>query len=146
MSILLQPLGTITDQAGQRLAEVTQALDQQLLCTHWFGNLTGQEIVDVGLQIYQLPGIVPFELLLNDKREATGDWSEALDWLEFEGVPQAVAGGLRAIAYVFAPDMHNQLASRRFVERLSPYLQIKVFYDMPTALHWLGDLAGKEAA
>ncbi|MBT2556573.1 hypothetical protein J7E24_02150 [Hymenobacter sp. ISL-91] len=80
---------------------------------------------------------MPYTLLLNDKTQATGDWSDALEWLEYEWLPLVLKGGLHAIAYIFTPDMHNQLASHEFIARLKPYLRIEAFDDAPAAFEWL---------
>lgn len=136
-SFKLQPLSTLTDDSGQQLATIEHDPARQLLAVYWFGNLTGPQVVDVARRTMQLSAECPYQLLLNDKSQATGDWSEALDWLEYEWLPQVLVGGLHAIAYIFTPDMHNQLSSYRFLERLTPYVRIEAFHDMPTALQWL---------
>ncbi|WP_019947968.1 hypothetical protein [Hymenobacter aerophilus] len=143
-SFALQPLRTLTDDSGQLLARVEYDPTRQLLAVHWFGNLTGQQVIYVARTTQQLSATHPYRLLLNDKSQATGDWSEAQAWLEYEWLPQALAGGLRAVAYVFTPDMHNQLASYQFVEYLAPYVRIEVFPDLTSALQWL-DAAATDA-
>lgn len=137
LPLQLQPLCTLHDDSGQRLVEIEHDPAWPLLCVRWFGNLTGEQVIAVARQTLEMRGAMRYELLLNDKRGSTGDWSESLDWLEFEWLPQARAGGLRAVAYVFSPDMHNQLASARFVQRILPHLPIEVFYDLPAAVQWL---------
>ena len=139
----LQPLNTLTDDSGQPLARIEHDPAHQLLAVHWFGNLTGRQVIQVARSTIRpgAPGAPgAYRLLLNDKRQATGDWSEALDWLEYEWLPQALASGLHAVAYVFTPDMHNQLASYRFVERLNLHVHIEIFPDVPGALHWLAEI------
>ncbi|SDY07194.1 hypothetical protein [Hymenobacter psychrophilus] len=140
-SFKLQPLSTLTDDSGQQLATIEHDPARQLLAVHWFGNLTGQQVVDVTRRTMQLTANCPYQLLLNDKSQATGDWSEALDWLEYEWLPPVLVGGLHAVAYVFTPDMHNQLASYRFLERLIAYVRVEVFSNMPDALQWLEQAA-----
>ncbi|SET72242.1 hypothetical protein [Hymenobacter actinosclerus] len=133
----LQLLSTITDDSGQPLARIEHDARQRLLAVHWFGNLTGQQVISVARATQQLSATHPYHLLLNDKSQATGDWSEALVWLQYEWLPQVLAGGLHAVAYIFTPDMHNQLASYRFVEYLGPSMRIEIFHDLPSALQWL---------
>ncbi|RFP65189.1 hypothetical protein D0N36_10000 [Hymenobacter lapidiphilus] len=137
----LQPLSILTDDSGKRLASIEHDPARQLLAIRWFGNLTGGQVIYVARCTLQLTAATPYILLLNDKSQATGDWSEALEWLEYEWLPQVLKGGLHAIAYIFTPDMHNQLASYRFIERLKPYLRIEAFHDAPTALQWLEQAA-----
>ena len=137
----LQLLSTLTDDSGQLLARIEHDPARQLLAVHWFGNLTGRQVIDVACRTRQLSAGRPYQLLLNDKSEATGDWSEALDWLEYEWLPQVLVGGLHAVAYVFTPDMHNHLASYRFLERLTPYVRIEAFSTLPPAVQWLEQAA-----
>ncbi|MBT9395306.1 hypothetical protein KLP40_19220 [Hymenobacter sp. NST-14] len=136
-SIHLEPLGSLTDDSGNPLVEVQHAPAHGLLYVKWFGNLTGREVIHVARHDLKLQAKLHHPLLLNDKSHATGDWSEAMEWLEYEWLPQAMLEGLRAVAYVFSPDMHNQLASFEFFERVRQYLPIQMFYDVPTASQWL---------
>ena len=136
-SFNLQLLSTLTDDSGLLLARIEHDPARQLLAVHWYGNLTGQQVIDVAGRTMQLSAGQPYHLLLNDKSQATGDWSEALDWLEYEWLPEVLLAGLHAIAYVFTPDMHNHLASYQFLERLTPYVCIEAFSELPPALEWL---------
>lgn len=136
-SLVLHPLGTVLDTNGQLLVELLHSPTQQVLCARWHGNLTGREVLHVAAEYLRAQTTLRYPLLLNDKRHATGDWSESLDWLEYEWLPQALASGLRAVAYVFSPDMHNQLASLEFFTRIRRHVAIQLFYDVPTAWQWL---------
>ncbi|MDU0371765.1 STAS/SEC14 domain-containing protein [Hymenobacter endophyticus] len=136
-SLHLQPIGTLPDANGAVLVELQYAAPQKVLYVRWFGNLTSREVTLVAQEALKLQGQYPFTLLLNDKTNATGDWVEAMDWLEYEWLPRAMEGGLRSIAYVFSPDMHNQLASMEFFERVRQYIPIQMFQDVPAAWQWL---------
>lgn len=133
----LELLDSLLDENGKPLVDVRHAPKQGLLHVQWYGNLTGREVIHVARHNLKLQATLHHPLLLNDKSHATGDWSEAMEWLEYEWLPQAMLDGLRAVAYVFSPDMHNQLASFEFFERVRQYLSIQMFYDVPTALKWL---------
>lgn len=108
-----------------------------MLYVQWFGNLTVESVVTGANAVLQTQEQLRFPLLLNNKHASTGDWSEAMEWLEFEWLPRAYVLGLRAFAYVFAPDLNNQLASLDFVARSSQLLSIRVFYDDAVARNWL---------
>ena len=69
-----------------------------------------------------------FSRILNDKRDTGGDWSEALPWLQYEWLPQAVASGVRAMAYLFSPDLEAQLVSHEFVAAVQEHIQIMAVY------------------
>ncbi|WP_375434741.1 hypothetical protein [uncultured Hymenobacter sp.] len=132
-----QDMGLVLDVHGAPLLQQFYYPTEQLLYVQWFGNLTAESVVTGARAALQTQEKLRFPLLLNDKHDATGDWSEALEWLEFEWLPQAHTLGLRAFAYVFAPDLSNQLASLDFVARSSQLLSIQVFYDTATARTWL---------
>ena len=136
-SLHLEPLGTVADANGKPLVDFLHSPTQKVLCARWYGNLTGREVTRVAQEYLRAQTTLHCPLLLNDKSQATGDWSEAMDWLEYEWLPQAMEGGLHAIAYVFSPDMHNQLASLAFFERVRKHLPIQLFYDVPAAWQWL---------
>ncbi|RSK48270.1 STAS/SEC14 domain-containing protein [Hymenobacter rigui] len=133
----LEPLGTLPDANGAVLVELLHNPARKLLYVRWFGNLTGREVIYVARESLKLQTTMHFALVLNDKTNATGDWVEAMEWLEYEWLPQIMTGGLRAIAYVFSPDMHNQLASMEFFERVRQYIPIQMFHDRPSAWQWL---------
>lgn len=136
-SLPLELLGTLTDVHGNLLIELLHSPAHRVLYIRWFGNLTGREVSYASQEVARVQAELHYPLLLNDKSNATGDWSEAMDWVEYEVLPQVLNSGLRAIAYVFSPDMHNQLISLRFFERVKQYLPIQMFYDLPSAWQWL---------
>ncbi|SNR71893.1 MULTISPECIES: hypothetical protein [Hymenobacter] len=136
-TIPLQPLGTLLDSHGRLLVKLEQVPTHQLMYATWYGNLTSREVITGAQGYLTYESVLHYPLLLNDKSHATGDWSEAMSWLEYEWLPDATGEGLRAIAYVFSPDMHNQLASIQFFERVKQYLPIQLFHDVPTAWQWL---------
>ncbi|UOQ74589.1 hypothetical protein [Hymenobacter cellulosilyticus] len=130
-------LETVTDAYGQPIATFRLYPEQQLLYVRWTGNVTGPEVIKVAMAAGPIQAQYRCPLLLNDKTDSTGEWSEALPWLEYEWLPAALQGGLRAFAYVFSPDMQNQIISLEFAERIAKQLPIQLFYDVETALEWL---------
>lgn len=129
----------VADQHGRPIATLYACPAQHLLTVCWEGNLTAPEVVRVAKAALELRQRIaePLTLLLNDKSGVTGDWSEALPWLEFEWLPQAVARGLQAIAYVFSVDVAAQIASREFVKRIGQSLPVRAFADRQQAEAWL---------
>lgn len=132
-----QELSPVFDTHGVLLLRQVYYPKEQLLYVQWFGNLTAETVVMAAQAVLETQNKLPVTLLLNDKQASTGDWTEAMEWLEFEWLPQAHATGLRAFAYVFSPELHNHLASQDFVNRASQFLSIQVFYDNSTAYNWL---------
>jgi hypothetical protein len=130
-------LATVYDVHGQLLAEFWHYQAEQVLYARWFGNLTAPEVIRGAKQAAELQSWLHSPLILNDKHHASGDWSEAITWLEYEWLPQALDDGLHALAYVFASDVSNQIVSLEFAKRLKPYLPVRLFYDVPKAWSWL---------
>lgn len=137
LSTLYTDLGTVTDAHGQPIASFRVYPEQQMLYIRWTGNITGPEVIRVATAAGPIQAQYRCPLLLNDKTDSTGEWSEALAWLEYEWLPAALQGGMRAFAYVFSPDMQNQIISIEFAERVGKQLPIQLFYDLDTALEWL---------
>jgi hypothetical protein len=130
-------LQSVLDPYGRLIASFRHYPDEQLLYIRWVGNLTGEEVIRVAKVGGQLQQQLHCPLLLNDKTDSTGDWSEALPWLEYEWLPAALEQGLRAFAYVFSPDLQNQYISSEFAERVGHQLPIQLFYDTSAAWEWL---------
>jgi len=137
------PLSTdcypVHDTHGQLIATAYYYALDELLYVVWTGNLTCVEVMRVADAFLHLQTMQPIARLYNDKTITTGDWSEAMAWLEFEWLPAAIRNGLRAMAYVLSPDVSNQLISRRFAERISLHIPIQLFYNYnkSQALTWL---------
>ena len=63
----------------------------------------------------------------------------------YEWLPTAVQAGVKAIAYVFSPDFEHRFASQDFVGgAVRPYLAIKLFNDLKTAVAWLAIQRGSQ--
>ncbi|WP_324671732.1 hypothetical protein [Hymenobacter sp. GOD-10R] len=137
MSIPPNHLETVHDIHGQLLLEFWHYQSEQVLYARWFGNITAEAVIQGAQQATALQSWLHCPFVLNDKHEATGDWSEAMTWLEYEWLPQAVKDGLRAVAYVFATDVSNQIVSIEFMKRVQPHIAIEMFYDASMAWDWL---------
>ncbi|MBC6988455.1 hypothetical protein [Hymenobacter sp. BT491] len=128
----------VYDEHGQLIAVLRYYPADYLLHVLWKGNLTGNEVIRVAETAIPLQQQFPFQLVLDDKTEATGDWSDAFPFIEFEWLPQAMQQGLRAFAYVFSPEYHDQLTSFDFLESLTSHnLAVETFYNIDTAWEWL---------
>ncbi|WP_035558490.1 hypothetical protein [Hymenobacter sp. IS2118] len=131
---------TLTDEHGADLAEYVIYPEDSLLCVHWHGHLTGAEIVRGVKHGSSWRDQFTYTMILNDKRDTSGDWSDALPWLQYEWLPEALKGGLKALAYVFSPAQENRFATQQFVEALRPHVAIELFDDPAVALDWLKKL------
>lgn len=128
---------SLLDEHGASLAEYLYYPADELLVVRWHGQLTGDAIVRGVEHGAAWRDQLHYSLILNDKSDTGGDWSDALPWLQYEWLPVALEAGVRAMAYVFSPDTENRFASQDFVTALRPHMAIELFEDLNTALAWL---------
>lgn len=130
-------LSMLHDAHGAPLLRQLYNPAEQLLYCQWFGNLTPETVITAARANLAVLQKLHAPLLLNDKTVATGDWTEAMPWVEFEWAPLAHEYGLRAFAYVFAPDVHNQLAALEVFTLARQQLAVRLFHNVETARAWL---------
>lgn len=128
---------SLTDSHGAPLAEYMYYPEQRILYVRWHGHLTGGEVIRGVQQGAQWREQLDYPLILNDKSDTSGDWSDALPWLQYEWLPRAVAGGIQAIAYILSPDLPAQVVSLEFVESVQPHLHVSLFTSEAEAQRWL---------
>ena len=128
---------TLPDRYGAPLAEYYYAAEDSLLYVRWHGQLTAAEVIRGLQQGAQWRGQLSFQRILNDKLDSGGDWSDALPWLQYEWLPQAVAVGVRAMAYVLSDDLEGRIVSGEFVEAAQEHLNVALFSDLNSAQRWL---------
>ena len=116
---------------------LTIYLRQEYIEAKWSGHVTADSVVTAATLYLSLLHKTPVSKLLNDKTDATGDWEDANDWLEFEWLPKAINSGLHAIAHVYSNNMFSRLSSRDLIQRLTPHIQVKNFNDPALAEAWL---------
>jgi hypothetical protein len=128
---------TLPDHYGAPLAEYYLLAEESLLYIRWHGHLTGPAVIRGAQQAVALRKHYGYQKVLNDKRDTGGDWSDALPWLQYEWLPQAVASGLKAMAYILSPDLHAQMVSHAFVEAVQGHLNVALFTTEAEAERWL---------
>ena len=116
---------------------VTMYLWPDYIEARWYGHLTADNVVAAANAYLSVMQKVSKPKLLNNKSDATGDWSEANDWLEFEWLPKAYQAGLRCMAHVYSNNMFSRLSSRDLIQRLAPHVKIRSFDNRATAEDWL---------
>jgi hypothetical protein len=133
----IKPVLALEDRYGAPLADFYYLAPGQVLYIRWYGNLTADEVIRGVREGSKLMATYPFTRVLNDKREAIGDWSEALPWLEYEWLPAAVAAGIQAIAYLLSPDLKSQIVSQKFMDDIGRQLHTALFLHEEPARRWL---------
>ena len=130
-------LFALQDAYGANLAEYSFYPADELVYVRWHGHLTGTEVIRGVSQGSLWAGNFDYSLILNDKSDTGGDWSDSLPWLQYDWLPQAREAGIRAMAYVFSPDRENRFVSQKFVEAVNSQMAIELFDDRDLAVRWL---------
>lgn len=137
METLRAPFYTLPDTHGGPMVEFLHHPEEETLQLRWHGHLTAEDVVQAGkLSLEYQPGL-HYRRLFNDKSQASGDWHEAMPWLHYEWLPHAIAGGLRAMSYVFSPDPVDLPGSYAFISLARSSLAIEAFYNTDEAWRWL---------
>ncbi|MDQ2794126.1 MAG: hypothetical protein M3Y12_08980 [Bacteroidota bacterium] len=132
-----QPVLALNDRHGAPLAEFYYLPQGQVLYVRWHGNLTADEVIRGVTEGSKRLLAYPFTRILNDKRATSGDWREALPWLEYEWLPLAVAKGVRAIAYLLSPALESQVVSQEFMDDIGRQVHTALFLHEEPARRWL---------
>jgi hypothetical protein len=103
----------------------------------WTNHITADDVVTAAKVYLSLMQEKPHAKLLNNKTDATGDWSDANDWLEFEWLPKAIQAGLRCLAHVYSNNMFSRLSARDLHLRLLPNIHMRNFDERDEAVAWL---------
>ena len=130
-------LTTFADKFGAPMVDFYFVEADALLFLRWQGHVTADEIVRTAIAGSEWRDRYAYQRILNDKREATGEWSEALSFMQFEWAPQAVAHGIRAMADILSLDVGDRVASAAFVRAMREQLPMAVFTDEAEALRWI---------
>ena len=133
----VEHLSTLTDAFGAPLVDYHYVAADQLLFLHWHGHLTAAEIIRVAQAAGQLRPQRSWQRILNDKRGSSGDWAEALPFMLYEWMPNAVAHGIRAMADLISPDVGNRVASEAFIRGALHQLPTALFTNEAEALRWI---------
>jgi hypothetical protein len=133
-----QRLLTLPDAHGALLAEFDYFPERDTLWVRWHGHLTAAAVVEatrvaIGLRP---DGVAP-RRLLSDESQASGDWSEAVPWMQYEWLPGAARHGLQAMAFVASADPNGTSGDPGFLADARRLLAAKVFRDPLGAWHWL---------
>jgi hypothetical protein len=138
-------LQQVLDSPGQPVAEFVLYDRERILGVHWHGHLTSEEIIRVATASLDWQARIRPLGLLNDKRGTTGEWDEAMPWVEYEWTPRARAGGLQAFAYVIAPDLMMSFNNLALINQIRQSIDLRTFFHLGSAWKWLRQHATQRA-
>ena len=130
-------LTTLTDKFGEPLVDIYYVEADALLFLRWHGHVTADEIVRATTAGGQWRTQYAYHRILNDKRDGTGEWSEALPWVQYEWTPRAVASGIRAMADIVSLQIGDRPVTEAFAQAVRGQLAVAIFTDEAEALRWI---------
>ncbi|WP_210516642.1 hypothetical protein [Hymenobacter terricola] len=130
---------TTHDSFGAVVADYTFFPGTEVLYVRWHGHMTSDELVRaayVGLQLnqqWQPQG------LMQDLRGSSGEWGEALSWLEYEWIPgiKANCPNLRGIAGLLDAEASLPYTNTQVIAQLDQHFEFCLFYSPAPAWQWL---------
>ena len=134
---------SLRDPHGAPLADFDWYPTLDLLEVDWHGHLTATSLVlaiQTGIDLVLFNGRNLPRRVLTNHSKASGNWEEALPWLQYDWLPSAQARGLQMLAHVVSPDPASRLNQPEhldFVEALQQTLHVQSFHHLSPARHWL---------
>ncbi|OON68774.1 hypothetical protein [Hymenobacter sp. CRA2] len=133
----------VKDEFGRLIAELSFFPVERVLYVRWHGHLTAEEVIQVAKATLPWHEQLRPVGLLNDKRGTSGDWGEAMAWVEYEWIPWAKAHGLRAFAYVMNEDMMVSFENAALIHRIQENIPLRTYYGVGSAWKWLRQVGGR---
>jgi len=131
-----------TDRHGALLADFDHYPTLSLLHVCWHGHLTADALVrgaQAGMHLFE--GQLLPRRLLSNHRHVTGEWADALPWLQYEWLPTVCARGVQVLGHVLAHSTPSQHISYpggdEFITAISQALRTASFRNLGPAWQWL---------
>lgn len=132
----------LPDVHGALLADFDHFPTLDLLHIRWHGHLTADTLVQgarAGLALFAGQPL-PRRLLTNHA-QVTGEWAEALPWLQYEWLPEVAERGVRVLAHVLAQGQSSHFVSyqgsQEFTSVLRQTIRAASFRNLEPAWQWL---------
>jgi hypothetical protein len=132
----------LPDVHGALLADFDHFPTLDLLHIRWHGHLTSDALVQgarAGLELFAGQPL-PRRLLTNHS-QVTGEWAEALPWLQYEWLPEVTERGVCVLAHVLAKSQSSHVVSyqgsQEFTNALQQAMRAASFRNLEPAWHWL---------
>jgi len=138
-----QRLLSLRDAHGAPLADFDWHPALDLLHVYWHGHLTAASLVHgahTGLELGNFKETGLPRRLLTNHEQASGNWEEALPWLQYDWLPRAQAQGLVLLAHVVSPDPASYFTEPDHQElalALRQAFRAKSFRHPASAWYWL---------
>jgi hypothetical protein len=133
---------SLPDIHGALLAEFDFYPTLDLLHVRWHGHLTAEAVVHGAKATLHLLADQPLPTrLLSNHLAATGEWGEALPWLQYEWLPAARERGIRRVAHLLAHNTARHLINYpggpEFIDAITHEVRAQSFRHEAPAWQWL---------
>jgi hypothetical protein len=132
----------LSDVHGALLADFDHFPTLDLLHIRWHGHLTSDALVQgarAGLELFAGQPL-PRRLLTNHSH-VTGEWADALPWLQYEWLPEVTERGVHVLAHVLAKSYTSHFVSyqgsQEFTIALKQAMRAAAFRNLEPAWRWL---------
>ena len=126
-----------TDGHGVPLADYYHCRPDGLLYVRWHGHLTGAVVVEGFRRSLSWQRDLAPRVLLLDRSRTSGEWGEALPWVQFEWLPETVALGLHIVYCVRLANALDGQGCQAFADAVSAFLPLEMFGSSHEALAYL---------
>jgi hypothetical protein len=132
----------LPDTHGTLVADFALYPALDLLHIRWHGHLTAEAVVcgaTAAVQLFSDRALPP--RLFSNHQAVTGEWGEALPWLQYEWLPTAHARGVRRVAHLMAHNTASQLINYpdgpAFIQAFTHEIRAQSFRHAEPAWQWL---------
>ena len=133
---------SLPDIHGALLAEFDFYPTLDLLHVRWHGHLTADAVVyGAKATLHLFAGRPLPSRLFSNHQAVTGEWGEALPWLQYEWLPAARGRGIRRVAHLLAHNTASQLINypggADFIDAITHEVRAQSFRHEEPAWQWL---------
>jgi hypothetical protein len=133
---------SLPDTHGALLAEFDFYPTLDLLHIRWQGHLTADTVVLGATAMLHLFAGRPLPArLFSNHRAVTGEWNDALPWLQYEWLPAVRERGIYRVAHLLAHNTASQLINYHggpeFIAAITHQVRAQSFRHETPAWQWL---------
>jgi hypothetical protein len=109
----------------------------QWIYAEWIGEQTLETVIYNCKQITDAVKKYACTKVLNDNRRLSGNWVNAIDWVEKEWIPNLFIGGCEYFAWVQSECLRSQASVQETVKLNFRNIKVLIFDDIEAAKAWL---------
>ncbi|WP_266202680.1 hypothetical protein [Pontibacter kalidii] len=127
----------LTSTTGKVFLTVAYDAANNWIYNNWVGYVSPENVKQGSLAVLEAFQTYNSPYGLNDNRELVGRWDEAVDWIEKEWMPKAIAAGLRYYAHIANQESFAAASAADMLSRTHGRFEMRIFEDPGSAKVWL---------